>query len=137
MKLVLDTNVVFSALIAGGKTRETILSGDLTLYVPEFFFTELRNNLSEVEEKTGLKRDELELLLGLLFEEIRIVPREEFQERLPEAKTHIAEDDPDDVPFLALALALDAGVWSDDNHFQEQSAVPVWKTHELLEMLDP
>lgn len=132
MKLVLDTNVVFSALIAGGKTREILLTGDVTLFAPEFFFSELRNHVDDLEEKTGLERDELELLLGLLFEEIRIVPREEFEERLPEAEDHIALHDPDDVPFLALALARNADVWSDDNHFQKQEAVPVWTTSELI-----
>lgn len=136
MKLVLDTTVIFSALIAGGKTRDVILSGESTLYVPEFFFTELQNNLDEVEEKTGLERNELELLLGMLFEQIRIVPREEFEHYLGDAEEHIADHDPDDVPFLALALALDADVWSDDNHFQEQELVPAWKTHELLEKLE-
>lgn|GEM_PF-6514982 len=34
MKLVCDTNVVFSALIAGGKTRELILSDETYLHAP-------------------------------------------------------------------------------------------------------
>lgn len=132
MKLVLDTNVIFSALIAGGKTREVILTEDVTLYVPEFFFSELQNHRDTLEEKTGLERDELELLLGLLFEEIRVVPREEFEKHLSKAKEHIASHDPDDVPFLALALSRSADVWSDDNHFQKQEAVSVWTTSELI-----
>jgi len=34
MKLVCDTNIVFSALIAGGKTRELILSDETYLHAP-------------------------------------------------------------------------------------------------------
>lgn len=135
MELVVDTNVVFSALIAGGKTREIIITEDLELDIPEFFFNELSNNLDEVEEKTGLERHELEVLLNLLFEQMHVIPREEFEDQLDEARDLIANVDPDDVPFLALALHLDSGVWSDDEHFQQQDGVEVWRTHELVEHL--
>jgi len=121
-------------LIADGKTRELILTENLDLYVSEYFFTELQNNLDDVEDKTGLERSELELLVGLLFEQVNIVPREEFETELPAAREQVP--DPDDAPFLALAVALDAGIWSDDSHLQEQDAAPIWKTHELVAELD-
>ena len=131
MKLVVDTNGVFSALIAGGKTRELIITEDLELSIPEYFFKELSNNLDEIEDKTGLERQEIEILLNLLFEEIHVIPREE----LYMARDLIADTDPDDAPFLAVALQLEAGIWSDDEHFQEQTKLEVWRTHELLEKL--
>lgn len=133
MELVVDTNIVFSALIADGKTREIIITGEQELHVPEYFFNELSNNLDEVEEKTGLERHELEMLLNILFEQMHVVPREEFEDRLNQARNLIADTDPDDAPFLALALHLDAGIWSDDQHFQEQESVEVWRTHELIQ----
>lgn len=135
MKLVVDTNVVFSALIAGGKTRELIITEDLELSIPEYFFKELSNNLDEIEEKTGLERQEIEILLNLLFEEMHVIPREEFEDKLDMARDLIADTDPDDAPFLAVALQLEAGIWSDDEHFQEQTKIEVWRTHELLEKL--
>jgi predicted nucleic acid-binding protein len=136
MRLVVDTNVIFSALIAGGKTRELIITADLELYVPEYFFTELMNNKDTVQEKTGLDRRNLDILLNLLFESIHIVPKEEFEDQLSEATDVIGDTDPDDVPFLALARHLDADIWSDDQHFQEQDIVTTWKTHELIDHLD-
>ncbi|WEL21696.1 PIN domain-containing protein [Halorhabdus sp. BNX81] len=136
MKLVCDTNVVFSALIAGGKTRELILSDRTDLYAPEFFFTELDNHRAEIQEKSKLPGDDLDLLLAMLFEETDIVPREEFEPELQKARHHIAGADPDDVPFLALTLHLDVDVWSDDSDFEDQRAVTVWKTHDLVERFD-
>lgn len=133
--LVVDTNVVFSALIAGGKTRELIITGHADLYAPEFFYTELEDHREEVSAKTGLSERDLSVLLNLLFEHIQIVFREEFAHALPDARHHIADIDPDDIPFLALALHLDAGLWTDDSHFQQQDAVPVWRTHELVDRL--
>ena len=132
MRLVVDTNIVFSALIAGGKTREVILAADLDLAVPEFFYSELQDNRPSVRQKTGLTDPDLDLLLSLLFAELTIVPRDEFSHTLGEANDVMADIDSDDVPFLALALHRECGIWSDDGHFQEQEVVPVWTTSTLL-----
>lgn len=135
MELVVDTDVIFSALIAGGKTREIIIAEDLRLYVPEFFFDEFQNNLGEIEEKADIEGHELELLLHLLFEQMHVIPRVDFEDRIEDAIDLIADVDPDDVPFLALAQSLDADVWSDDEDFQKQDVVAVWRTHELVQHL--
>lgn len=133
MRLVVDTNVVFSALIAGGVTREILLTGEHEFLAPEHFFAEFRGNQAAVSSKTGLSESELDLLLHLLFERIRIVPRMEFEDTVTEAEDAIGTVDPDDVPFLALAMHVNAEVWSDDEHFQRQDAVRVWRTHELVD----
>jgi len=136
MKLVCDTNVVFSALIAGGKTRELILSDETDLYAPEFFFTELDNNRSEITEKSKLSEGQLKLLLDVLFKDTEVVPREEFEDDMERASTLIGDTDPDDVPFLALSLSLDVGIWTDDTDFEKQDEVTVWTTHELVSRLN-
>lgn len=132
MRLAVDTNVVIPALIAGGVTREILLAGDHELFAPEYFFAEFRSNQGAVIAKTGLSESELNLLLDLLFERIRIVPRTEFEGNEAEAEDAIGVVDSDDVPFLALAMHLDAEIWSDDEHFQRQDAVRAWRTHELV-----
>jgi predicted nucleic acid-binding protein len=136
MKLVCDTNIVFSALIAGGKTRELILSDETELYAPEFFFSELDNHRHEIEEKSNLSEEQIGLLLSVLFKDTEVVPREEFEDELDLASQLIGGTDPDDVPFLALALRLDVDIWTDDSDFEEQNEVTVWKTHELVRHLE-
>ena len=42
MKLVIDTNIVISALIKDGKTREIIMSGKFELVSPDFVLDEMR-----------------------------------------------------------------------------------------------
>lgn len=103
---------------------------------PEFFYLELGNYEGEVAEKTGLDQHEFTVLLNLLFEHLRVVPRDEFEAYLDEARPLIGDADPGDVPFLPLALHRDADIWSDDGHFQEQDAVKAWRTHELIDELD-
>jgi predicted nucleic acid-binding protein len=138
MKLVVDTNVIFSAVIAGGTTRELLLgdSHHLDLAVPEFFFRELDGKVSVLAEKADLDEQAVHVLVDLLCEPIRIVPRAAFETELESARDAIAADDPDDVPFVALALHLDAAIWSDDSDVAGIDVVPTWRTHELLEYLE-
>ncbi len=135
MELIIDTNIIFSALIKDGKTRELILMDDIDISVPEFFYVELKNNRYEIMKKTGLDEGEFSSLINILFEDIDVVPKKEFEGNISEAKDIIEDIDPDDVPFIALALEKDSPIWSDDGHFQEQKEIEVFKTHELLEKL--
>lgn len=137
MKLVCDTNVVFSALITGGKTRELILGDQIDLYAPEFFFTELENHRPDIEAKSKLSEDQFGTLLTNLFKDTAVVPKQEFSDELSTASELIGGTDPDDVPFLALALHLNADVWSDDTDFQAQDEITAWRTHDLVEELNP
>jgi len=44
--------------------------------------------------------------------------------------------DPNDTPFIALALAIENdGIWTDDNHFGQQAEIKVWKTGQLSEFI--
>ena len=43
--------------------------------------------------------------------------------------------DPDDAPYIALALALRAPIWSNDAGLKKQSLVAVFSTKELVELL--
>lgn len=40
MELILDANILFSALIKSGLTRELMLNNELVLYAPEFMIDE-------------------------------------------------------------------------------------------------
>ena len=44
--------------------------------------------------------------------------------------------DPDDVPYLALALKLGCAIWSNDKELKKQSVVKVYNTQEILQLLN-
>ena len=45
--------------------------------------------------------------------------------------------DPDDTPFIALALAVENdGIWSDDKHFEQQNRIKIWKTGALSKSIE-
>ena len=55
MKLVIDANVVISALIADSKTRELIVTLDPDLLTPAFVHDEIENYEDLIVEKSGMK----------------------------------------------------------------------------------
>ena len=52
MKLVVDANVLFAALIKEGSTAELLISDKLQLFAPEFLFTEFSKYEELILKKT-------------------------------------------------------------------------------------
>jgi predicted nucleic acid-binding protein len=52
-------------------------------------------------------------------------------DEIPEARD--ASPDDKDVPYIALALHLDAAVWTDDRELGEQNVVEIYTTTEIVE----
>ncbi len=135
MKLVIDSNIIFSAFIRDSKARRLIFSPVLELLTPEFTLDEIKKYESLICEKGNLTSLEFQLLLVLLFEKITLIPNEGYEDKISEAQGLIK--DIDDVAFLALALATkSAGIWSEDKGFNEQGKVRSWTTTELLKLYE-
>ena len=136
MKLVVDANVVISALIADSKTRELVVTLKPELLTPEVIHGEIGNHEALIVEKSGMDADRVQQFIDLLFQYIETVPASEFYPYIEEAEEAIGDIDPDDVLYVACALAREAGVWSDDSDFDEQDFVPVFTTGEVVESFD-
>jgi predicted nucleic acid-binding protein len=54
MKLVIDTNILLSALIKDSTTRKIIIQSEWQLYYPEISFHEVHKYKQLVLEKSGL-----------------------------------------------------------------------------------
>ncbi|MBX0305741.1 PIN domain-containing protein [Haloarcula salinisoli] len=133
MKLIVDANVIISALIADSKTRELIVTLEPELLTPEIVVDELGKYKPLVIEKSGMDEDRVQQFIDLLFRHIETVPVRSFQNHIDDADTAIGDTDPDDVLYLACALGTDAGIWSDDTDFQSQDLVPVYTTQDVLD----
>ena len=136
MKLVVDANVVISALIADSKSRELIVTLEPEFLTPEVVHDEIGNYQDLIVEKSGMASDRVQRFIDLLFQYIETVPASEFYPYIEEAEEAIGDIDPDDVLYVACALACEAAVWSDDSDFDEQDLVPVFTTSEVVESFD-
>lgn len=136
MKLVIDANVVISALIADSKTRELIVTLEPNLLTPVFVHEEIENYEDLIVEKSGMAPERVEQFVDLLFQYIEVVPADEFYPYIEEADAAIGETDPDDVLYVACALAGDANIWSDDTDFDEQKVVEAHSTSDVIDSFD-
>ena len=108
----------------------------LILYAPEYSLTETEQVLlrPRIRKRIGnLSPQNLRLILAALTDRIQILSRTTYESKLTRAG-HIAPD-PDDVPYLAMALHLRVPLWSNDSVLKNQRSVPVYTTEELLELL--
>lgn len=134
--MVVDANVVISALVADSKTRELVVTLKPELLTPEVIHGEIGNHEALIVEKSGMDAGRLQQFIDLLFRYVETVPASEFYPYIEEAEEAIGDADPDDVLYVACALAREAGVWSDDSDFDEQDLVPVFTTGEVVESFD-
>ncbi|SDZ78742.1 Predicted nucleic acid-binding protein, contains PIN domain [Haloplanus vescus] len=136
MKLVVDANVVISALIADSETRELIVTLEPDLLTPTFVYDEIENYEELIVEKSGMDPDRVAQFVDLLFQYIEVAPADEFHPAIEEADTAIGDTDPDDVLYLACAIASDAAIWSDDSDFDEQNVVEKYSTSDVIHAFD-
>ena len=137
MRLIVDTNVLISALLKDSITREILLLPFFDFYLPEFALDEINRHKERIVKISGLSVTEIDMILGVLLESVTIAPEEEISPHLTRAKEIIGHIDPGDIPFVALALAFDNdGIWSNDSHFDSITEMKVWKTKDIFKYLE-
>ena len=137
MKLVVDTNVIISALVRGGLTRDFIIENfNHDLITPAYIFKEISKYKEYICKKANINSEQFYLLLCLLFRHIEIINPSYYLNYLDEAKELIGNIDKNDVPFLACALAFDCLVWSDDKHFKQQDKIKIYTTEDMIGFLE-
>ena len=136
MRLVVDTNIIFSALIKESTTRRILISTRFDFYTPEYVFIEIQNHSEEIMEKSKYDHQEFETMTDSILSNIMVVPTEDFKDFIPRAFQIMKNIDEDDSSFLALALMINSdGIWSNDPHFEKQNEIKVWKTKDLINLL--
>lgn len=136
MKLIVDGNVLFSALIKEGVTRKLLSKFEFDLYSPNFILEEFLKHLSELENKTKvdgeLLKQKIEELIKLAS--IKVIHSEELKDYISEAEK--ITPDPNDILYFALALKLNCPLWSNDKKLKEQNKIKVYSTEDLIKQFD-
>ncbi len=134
MDLVVDANIVFSALIKENKTYELLFDEVLHLFAPEFFFLEFEKHVKEILEKSEKREDDFIRLATIIKKKISFIPLEELLPYLDEAEKICP--DCNDVAYFALALKLKCAVWSNDKALKKQDKILIFSTEDLLRVFN-
>ena len=118
MRIIVDTNIVFSAILNSSSRIGKILlnsKGHFQFYSCDYLRTEIQKQRSKLLKLTKLtenKLSELEVLVthNITFIDERLLP----QELLLKTEALLKTIDPNDTPFVALAKHLKGSHWTGD-----------------------
>jgi len=131
MDLVIDSNILFAALLKESGTSDILFKH--RLYAPEFIFEEFKKYKEYLKDKTKRSEENFNELFDLFERNAILIPKEEIDPFIEKAEK--ISPDAKDVPYLALALKLRCGLWSNDRSLKEkQSVIQVYSTEELIKM---
>jgi len=115
--IIVDTNILFSALLGKNKTfRDILLSSEgCSLYSPKFTIVELFKYKEKIKKFSFLGEDELLELLYSLLKKINLFDESTLtEESLKQAFDLCANVDEKDIPFIAVTIELDGLLWTGD-----------------------
>ena len=143
MKLVVDSNILFSFFKKDSIVKDIILDPELKygleLFSPELMLTEVSKHKEEICSKFGISVKDFEIMFASLELFIKIIKSGFFENTLKEAELLLKEHKKD-APYIALCLSLkdkNIAFWSNEKRlkFIEKSGVKVFSIDELAKEL--
>jgi predicted nucleic acid-binding protein len=135
VKVVLDANVLVSALMRDGFTRTLLVHPDLKLVTPEYALAEVLRHLPSLAKRMPVPIQQARLTLELLLGHVTTAPHEDYGGEMRRAEEILRDIDPDDAPFAALALAAELPLWTQDNALLACADLPTITMHDLARRL--
>ena len=145
MKLVVDSNVMFSFFKKDSTPKELILDPELKynleLFAPELMLNEIGRHKDDICSKFNISPKDFDIMFSSLPLFIKIVKKNSFNEFLSKAE-EILSLHTKDVPYAALSLSLksrgyDIGLWSNEERLKilKKYGIKVFSTSELAKEL--
>ncbi len=136
MKLILDSNRLFAALIKDSMSRQILLNPKFDFFSPFEIKDELMKYHDYLLQKSHLILETFDELMNKLIIRINLCSIQKDSTEFKTALSTMENIDVNDTPFLAVAYYVKAdAIWSDDAHFQKQTEIKVLTTPELVKLL--
>jgi len=116
MKIVVDTSIIIGALVRRSYLLFTLLKvcRKLEVLSPDFLREELMSKIDKIVRLSKLSESEVKFALDTLLDYIQIIPMGSYSDKIDKAREIAEEFDYNDYPFIALALKLEAPIWTND-----------------------
>lgn len=124
--IVVDASVVVAALMADGSTRHALLQTQARLIAPPMIQAEVKRAFDRVARKSTTDARKLRRVLEAVWSHIDIVPPKAYAHARPDAQDacKVAQAWDDD-EYVALAMALQAPIWTLDRDFERVAGIEV------------
>ncbi len=135
--LAVDASILVAESLRS-RGQDLIADPQLDLYIAEPMWSEvlheLRQRITIMHDRgrlaTGSSEQSYDRIVELLRGSVTVVPRAEYDQLERVARLRIPRD-PNDWPTVALAMRLDAAIWTSDYDFFG-CGLPTWTTETLL-----
>jgi putative PIN family toxin of toxin-antitoxin system len=133
MKVVVDANIVISALLGSKATIDILTNEAYEFYAPDIIISEIRKYKKELCKKAGYSSEIFDNSLNALLKFIKTIDEIQYQIYIQNAVDAIGKRDVKDADYIACALALGADfIWTNDKDFTSQAIISIKTTKELM-----
>ncbi len=123
MRVIVDANIVFSALLnTNGKIADLLIhSGKRIQFIaPEFLRLEISKHFTKLCRISGLTQSQLREAEFQIYREISFISEEQIKPSAWAYATKILADiDPNDAPYVAYAKHFRCKIWSGDKQLMK------------------
>ena len=117
--IVVDASVLFACLAKDGRARDVLMTTRANLVAPPAIIEEIESLLPKAAARAGVSVDIMAGVLAHLRGRIQVLSSAAYESKREEAQRLCrAADAWGDDEYVALALALDAAIWTYDKDFQ-------------------
>lgn len=142
MKIVIDTNIVFSAILnSNGLIGELLFNSEqqFDFYSSEFILDELSKYKIKLQKLTNMSARSVEISIFQVLKNIQLISSEAISGFHWDRAYKLAKEvDEDDTPFLATAISIEASIWTGDKKLikglRTRGFQDIYSTAELFEL---
>jgi len=126
VNIVVDTNIIFSAILnSRGKIGELLINKpfEINYLAPDFLLSELQLHSTKIKKISGLNLAQYEAIKKYVIQHIAFIDLNSISRKSWEiAIDLIGKTDEMDIPFVALAIQLNAFLWTGDKKLIKELA---------------
>lgn len=142
MNIIVDSNILFTFFWKDSAFSILLKRKELKLFAPKYALEEIKKYEDEIVKKTKLSKEEFKIKMLELLNYINFINIEDYKCEFKNikilAKTFHGEEYTEllnDIDFLALAIKINAPLWTHDKLLKKQDKIKVLTTKEIIELL--
>jgi len=136
MRIILDANIFFAAILKNSGTRKIILDYDGQFIFPNYILEEFEKYKFKLFKMSGMTKEEFSEIIYLLLTKVLFISNNTIIKHKQEAIEIVKDLDINDAMYFACALAYpDSIIWSEDKKLKQQNKIKVLNTNEIIELL--
>lgn len=142
MRVVVDTNIVFSSILnSNGLIGELLFNSEdqFEFFSSEFIIDELTKYKAKLQALTKMSEDKIDVSIHQVLKNVELISLEALSEtHWSRAYELVVDVDENDTPFLATAIGIKASIWTGDkkliNGLRAKGFQYIYSTAELFEI---